>query len=223
MGHSTELFQLGPLTITSTMTTMLAITLILSLVCFIGTRHMRLVPQGLQNVLEKAVEMLDGLISGILGAELSKKYFAILATLFIFIIISNYSGLLPLAGTLPGLAAPTASLSVTVGLATIVFCLTHYAGLRHNGLGYFKHFTKPYIFLLPLLLIEEFVRPLSLSLRLYGNVFGEETVTHQFFDILPLGLPLIMNALSLLMGGIQAFVFVLLACIYIQGAAEGGH
>ena len=223
--HGSALFHIGSLGVTSVMVTMLAITILLSLICWLGTRRMTERPGKLQNILEKSVEMLDNFLTDIIGdKKLTRQYLPFLATLFIFILFSNYSGLLPLSGKLPGLAAPTSSLSVTAALAICTFVYTHYAGVKANGLGgYIKHFISPYAFLLPLLLLDEFVRPLSLSLRLYGNIFGEEEVTMQLFNMVPLGVPLVMNALSLLMGFVQAMVFVLLSSIYISGAASEGH
>lgn len=223
MEHSGALFYIGPFGVTSVMVTMLGLTVLLTLICWLGTRKMQTVPSGLQNLLEKGVEMLDDFLGGLLSPELKQRFYPLLATFFIFILLSNYSGLLPLTGQLPGLAAPTATLSVTVALAIIVFCTTHYAGLKAHGGAYFKHFLKPYIFLCPLLLLEEVVRPVSLSLRLYGNIFGEESVTEQLFHMVPIAVPVVMNVFSLLMGAIQAMVFVLLACIYIEGAAGEAH
>ncbi|MEG1585071.1 MAG: FoF1 ATP synthase subunit a, partial [Anaerovorax sp.] len=126
-----------------------------------------------------------------------------------------------LAGELPGLAAPTSSINFPAGLALIVFFATQIIGMRENhGIKYYKHLFTPFAFLFPLMLMEEFVRPLSLTLRLYGNIFGEESVTRSFFELVPLGLPIIMQALSVLMGLVQALVFALLAGIYISGAVE---
>jgi F-type H+-transporting ATPase subunit a len=106
-----------------------------------------------------------------------------------------------------------------MALAIIVFVSFNVIGVReHNGLSYYKHWLQPFAFLLPLMLIEDFVKPVSLTLRLYGNVFGEETVTHEFFNLVPVGLPVIMQFLSVLMGLIQALVFSLLAAIYIKEA-----
>jgi F-type H+-transporting ATPase subunit a len=221
MEHGTSaLFHIGPIEITSTMTTMFGITIVISLVCFLATRNMKRVPTGLQSLLEKAIEMLENFIADITGAKLARQYLPVLGTFFIFILISNYSGLLPLAGTLPGLAAPTSVLSVTAALAICVFFTTHFAGAKSHGWGYLKHFLSP---ILPLLILEEFVRPLSLSLRLYGNIFGEETVTHQIFQLVPFVVPLIMNVLGILFGFIQAMVFTLLASVYISGAAGDAH
>lgn len=238
MEHGSALFHIGPVEVSSVMVTMLGLTVLLTVVCWLGTRRMKTVPSGLQNLLEKGIEMLDNFIGGLLSPELKQRFFPLLATLFIFILFSNYSGLLPLAGRLPGLASPTASLSVTVALAAMIFVLTHYVGLREHGFGYFKHFLNPHraksfvltiaffignFLLMLLFILEEAVRPVSLSLRLYGNIFGEEAVTEQLFHMVPIAVPVIMNVFSLLMGAIQAMVFVLLACIYIEGAAGEAH
>ncbi|MBS1348608.1 MAG: F0F1 ATP synthase subunit A [Firmicutes bacterium] len=222
-GHGGALFYIGPLGITSAMVTMVAITIGLTLLSYFATRHMKTRPVGLQNFMEKCVEMLRNFIGGMMDKKYVNRYLPFLGTLFIFILISNYSGLLPFAGRLPGLAAPTSVINVTAALAVCTFCVTHYSGIKQHHGGYLNHFTKPFIFMLPLLLIDEFIRPLSLTLRLYGNIFGEETVISNIFNLVPLGVPIIMQALSLLMGFIQAMVFVLLSSIYINGALGEGH
>lgn len=146
-----------------------------------------------------------------------------MGTLFLFIVLCNYSGLIPGAGYFPWLKAPTSCLSVTAGLALCAFFATHYLGVRENGLrGYARHFIRPVVFMLPFLIIEEIVRPLSLSLRLFGNIYGEESVMEQLYELLPVGAPLIMMILSLLFCAIQAVVFTMLTAIYIDGAT-GGH
>ena len=158
-----------------------------------------------------------------MGADKANKYLPFLGTMFIFILISNYSGLLPMSGKIFGLHAPTSSISCTIALALLVFFTTHGAGFKVNKLHYFGHFVKPVVIMLPFLIIEEIVRPVSLSLRLYGNIFGEETVTEQLFELVPVFVPVIMQALGLLFGFIQAMVFTLLAAIYIDGATGEGH
>ena len=222
-GHGEALFYIGPIGITSAMVTMVAITIALVLVSYFATRHMKVRPRGLQNFMEKCVEMLRNFIGDMLDKKYVNRYLPFLGTLFIFILISNYSGLLPFAGRLPGLAAPTSVINVTAALAVCTFYVTHYSGIKQHGGKYINHFTKPFLFMFPLLLIDEFIRPLSLTLRLYGNIFGEETVISNIFNLVPLGVPIIMQALSLLMGFIQAMVFVLLSSIYINGALGEGH
>jgi F-type H+-transporting ATPase subunit a len=106
-----------------------------------------------------------------------------------------------------------------MALAIVVFFATFAIGIReHHGLSYFRHYLKPFAFMLPLMILEEIVRPVSLTLRLYGNVYGEEMVTHEFFNLIPIGLPVVMQFLSVLMGLVQALVFSLLAAIYIKEA-----
>ena len=144
-------------------------------------------------------------------------------TLFLYIIISNYSGLLPLAGELPGFQPPTGTLSCTVGLALVTFLATQYGGFKYHGVHYLGHFVKPVAPLLPLMLLEEVTHPLSLSLRLFGNIYGEETVLHQVSGLIPLGAPIVIMGLSLLFGFIQALVFTMLSAIYIDTATSAGH
>ncbi|HHT63314.1 MAG TPA: F0F1 ATP synthase subunit A [Clostridia bacterium] len=202
---------------------MWAVMAVILIISFFATRNLKKVPTGAQNVMEFLIQTLIGFFAGVMGEKNAKQYLPILATFFIFILLSNYSGLLPMAGHLPGLAAPTSTLSVTAGFALVVFFCTHFFGIKEKGLGYFKHFFQPVAFLFPLMIIEEFVRPLSLSLRLYGNIFGEEMVTAQLFSMAPFGVPIIMQLLGILMGLIQAFVFTLLTAVYIGGATADHH
>ena len=224
MEHGAAYLHIGPLNIPSTWVTMLAICIGLIIFAKIATRNLLTRPQGIQNVAEKMIEMLQNFIGGIAGYTLMRKYFYFLATLFIFILISNYSGLLPLSGMLPGLAAPTSNLSMIAGLALCTFVMTHVAGVQgHGGLGYIKHFFQPVAFIFPLLILDELVRPVSLSLRLFGNIMGEETVAHQMAAMLPVLAPVVMQVLSVLMGFVQAMVFTLLASVYLSSAHGEEH
>ena len=157
---------------------------VLALLSWLATRRLRDVPGPLQNAAEMAVEKLQGFYGGILGPANARRYFPMMATFFIFIVVSNYIGLLPGAGQV--FTVPTATLSVTAGLAIIAFCMTHTVGIQRRGLGgYLKSFIKPFLLMLPLNLIEQIVRPFSLALRLYGNLYGEEMVTHETRQPLP--------------------------------------
>lgn len=210
---------LNSMGISNGMITSLVITIILCVISIIAGRRIQTVPSGLQNFVEWGIESLYNFFEGIIGVKACKRYFPLVATLFIYIVFANYSGLLPGAGHINGVAAPTSSINCTAAMAIVVFFATHIIGIReHHGVSYFKHFLKPFAFLLPLMIIEELVRPISLTLRLYGNIYGEETVTASFFDLIPIGLPVVMQALSVLMGLVQALVFSLLAGIYIQEA-----
>ena len=135
-----------------------------------------------------------------------------------FIIVSNYSGLLPGAGHFKAFKVPTASLSVTAGLAIVGFFTIHTVGVKERGWkGYLKSFLSV---MLPLTLIEQFVRPFSLALRLFGNLYGEEMVTENLYTIFPVLVPLVMQVLSILFCLIQALVFTMLLSLYIAEAAE---
>ena len=220
MEHASNvLFRIGPLEVTSAVTTMWAIIAVLTLVSFLATRRLKEVPGPLQSAAEIAIEKLRNYYEELLGKKNARKYFPIFATFFIYIIVCNYSGLLPGAGHLKGFALPTASLSVTAGLAIVAFFTTHTIGIRRQGLGhYLMTFLKPFFLMLPLNLIEQVVRPLSLALRLYGNLYGEEMVSEQMGHLLPIGLPIVMHVLSLLFCLIQAVVFTMLLSIYIAEA-----
>ena len=195
----------------------LALVLVLSL---IATHNMKERPGTFQNMVEGGIEYLDNFFSGIIGKHHTRKYFYFLGSLFIFIIVANYTGLLPGVGLTKYFKALTASLSVTLGLGVCTFLFLQIAGLRVGAKHYFKRFISPIAFMLPLMVLDEFIKPASLALRLFGNVFGEETVTHNLYDLLPIGAPVLMMALSILFCAIQAVVFTMLASIYLEEAIE---
>ena len=139
MGETNVLFSIGPLEVTGAVVTMWVIVAVLALLSWLATRRLRDVPGPLQNAAEMAVEKLQGFYGGILGPANARRYFPMMATFFIFIVVSNYIGLLPGAGAV--FTVPTATLSVTAGLAIIAFCMTHTVGIQRRGLkGYLKSF-----------------------------------------------------------------------------------
>ena len=202
----------------------------LVIIFFLGTRKKSLVPSSLQNFLEMVVETLEGIVVGVIGPR-GRAYVPFIGTLFIYIFTQNWMGLIP------GLKSPTSSINTTAGLAVSVFFYVQYVGLRENGLKhYILHLmgspkdTVGWAMVplnLPLHILEEFIRPLSLSLRLFGNVLGEDALIGVFAGLgilalsrlhspigLPLQLPFMM--LAMLTGTIQALVFSLLSTIYIS-------
>jgi F-type H+-transporting ATPase subunit a len=188
------------------------------LILFLGlaSRRLSLVPSKLQAALEYLVESIEGLLVDIIGPE-GKKYLPMIATICIFIFSCN------LLGLVPGFMSPTSKLNVTIGCALTVFIYYHWQGIKAQGLlKYLKHFAGPIPFLAPLMfpieLISHFSRPLSLSIRLFGNIFAEELLIVVIASILPFLLPLPFMAVAIFTGIIQAFVFTLLACIYVSGA-----
>ena len=181
------------------------------------TRNLKERPGRLQNLLEIAVGGLDDFFSGILGKENGRKYLFFLGPLFCFIILSNYSGLIPGVGLSKYVKAPTSSLSVTLGLGIVTFVFLQAAGIHAGAKHYLKHFLTPVV---PLLLLDELIKPASLALRLFGNIFGEETVMENLYHLLPIGAPIIMMVLSLLFCAIQAIVYTMLTASYLQEFIE---
>lgn len=222
MGEKSEVLIkiFGVFDITGEVLAMFAILALTAVLSIIATRHLKLRPGKFQNTMETAVESLDNFISGIIGKKLGRRYFFFLGSLFMFIIMANYSGLIPGMGLTKYFKAPTSSLSCTLGLGVAAFVFLQVAGLKSNVKHYFKKFVSPMFFMLPLLLLDEFIKPASLALRLFGNVFGEETVTEELYGILPIGVPVIMMVLSLLFCAIQAVVFTMLVSIYLEEQVE---
>ncbi len=222
MGEKSKvLFSLfGVLDVTGEVVGMWAVLVLITALCLVIRLNLKERPNKLQNMVEAGIDYLTDFFSDALGKEKARKYFCFLSSLFVFIIFSNYSGLIPGMGLSEYIKAPTSSFSVTIGLGVVAFCFLQYSGLRHSAKNYFKRFVSPMFFMLPLLLLDEIVKPLSLSLRLFGNVFGEETVTEKLYEILPIGAPVIMMALSILFCALQAIVFTMLVSIYLDEVTE---
>lgn len=186
-----------------------------------GTPDKGLVPprtMNFRNMFEYLAEGLYGFVEGGMGEKAAKKFYPLIGGLFIFILFNNMFALLP------GFSAPTDTLKTNVGIALLVFVLTHYYGVKEHGLSYFKHFLGPSPALIPLMLPIELVshlaRPVSLSLRLMGNMMADHKVVMAFFALIPILVPLPFMLLGLLVCLIQAVVFCTLAMVYIGMATE---
>lgn len=211
---------------TDPMITSIGLSLLIIGASLVAGRRMEMIPKarGMQNIAEISVGNLHGFFTDVMGEYGCKKYFPLVATLFIYILFCNYSGLLPFSGVLPGLQAPTSSINFPAGMAVMVFIIVQAVGIIHaGGLRFYKHLITPFAFLLPLTMIEELIKPVSLTLRLYGNTYGDEEVVHVLFDMVPLGVPVLMQFLIVLLGLIQALVFSLLTAIYIGQSLEGAE
>jgi F-type H+-transporting ATPase subunit a len=153
-----------------------------------------------------------------MGEKHAARFFPLIGVLFLFILFSN------LIGLIPGFIPPTDTLKTNAGIALLVFFATHYYGIKANGLAYFKHFLGPMPVLAPLMLPIEIVshiaRPLSLMVRLMGNMMADHKVVFAFFALVPLVVPLPFMLLGLLVCGIQALVFCTLTMVYISMAIE---
>ena len=166
------------------------------------------------HLLENFVEFLSNLIGGIMNLEHVEKYLPLLGTLIIFIAVANTLGFFPL------LTSPTSDINTTIALALVVFVAVHYYGIRANGITrYAKNMASP-IFLLPLEIIGQISRTISLALRLFGNILSGELIVAIVFSLIPVGVPLILMALSLLIGILQAYVFTALSSVYIETAVQ---
>lgn len=186
----------------------------------LATKGLSAVPSGLQNFMEVVIGTIENMVNETMG-EHGKPYFPLIATLALYILVSN------LIGLVPGFYPPTANLNTTAACAIVVFLSTHVVGIKEHGFHYLKHFLGPIWWLAPLMFFIEIIghlsRPLSLSLRLFGNMNGHELVLMIFFALAPFLVPLPMMLMGVLVSFIQAFVFMLLAMIYIQGALEEAH
>ncbi|HEY0190346.1 MAG TPA: F0F1 ATP synthase subunit A [Kofleriaceae bacterium] len=172
----------------------------------------------LRNFFEYQAESVYGMVEGAMGEENAPRFYPLIGALWIFILFSN------LIGLIPGFVAPTDTIKTNLGLALLVFVLTHVYGVKEHGLSYFKHFLGPSPALIPLMLpielISHVARPLSLTVRLMGNMMADHKVVMSFFALVPLLVPLPFLLLGLLVCMIQALVFCTLAMVYIGMAIE---
>ncbi len=177
-------------------------------------------PTGFQNVFESIFDGVNNYIEEIMGPE-GKLYFPIIATLTLVILTGN------LLGLVPGCDSPTANINCTGGLAITVFFATHVIGIgRHKG-SYIKHFMGPVLWLAPLMIVIEFIshlaRPVSLSMRLFGNMIAKHKLLMVLALLVPYIAPIPILALGLFVAFIQTGVFVLLTMLYFAGAIEEAH
>ena len=177
-------------------------------------------PAAAQHLAEMTHEFVSEQGESIIGHG-SERFTSYLTTLFLFILLANLMGLVP------GLKSPTAEAVVPLGFALVTFIYYHYHGLRSNGFAYVKQFLGPvwwlYPLMLPIEIISHFARVLSLTVRLYANMFAGDLVTLAFFSLVPLGIPLIFLGLHLGVAVVQAYVFFLLASIYLSLAVAHDH
>jgi F-type H+-transporting ATPase subunit a len=178
-------------------------------------------PGSMQHVVETFNEFVTGQSEGIIG-EHSSRFIPFLSALFLLILIGN------LIGLIPSLESPTAAGATTLGCAVVAFIYYNVHGLREQGvLGYLKHFMGPIWWLAPLMFVIEIVshlaRVMSLSIRLYANIFAGDMVTMAFFTLIPLGIPVIFLMLHVAVSFLQAYIFMLLNAIYISLAVAHEH
>jgi F-type H+-transporting ATPase subunit a len=208
------LFHIGPIPIAEAVVTTWVIMAGLVLICWLGTRGAGVAGNRLQTALEVVVEAITSQVHQIVGKP-NAPFITMLATLFLFLVCAN------LAPIIPGAKAPTAQLETPAALALIVFFSTHYYGIRARGWrNYLRHYTQPSILLTPLNVLAELTRTLSLMVRLFGNMMSHELVLTIIAVLAGLFVPIPFLLLGILIGLIQAYIFTVLASVYV-GAAAG--
>jgi len=174
-----------------------------------------------RNVIELLSELIFSLVSEIMGDHNARKFFPVLASVFLFIFLNN------LIGLIPGFVPATDNINTTFACGVFIFIYYNYVGFKEHGLSYVKHFFGPIFWLAPLMfpieLISNAVRPFSLGLRLFGNMTGDHMVLSIFSSLTPVGIPVIFLALGLFVCFFQAFIFTILSTIYLTLALSDDH
>ncbi len=199
---------------------------ILILMAILVRASIKLVPSGFQNFIEMIIDAIYNLCEETIGEHWTATFFPLIGTLGIYILVCNYMGLIP------GFDSPTANINTTASCAIPVFLATHYYGVKVHGFKYINHFLGPMrsIFALPLMimmffieLIGHLVRPVTLSVRLFGNMMAKHILLAVLAVLTPIGIPVLVLGLGVIVGLVQAFVFVLLSIMYLAGAVEEAH
>ena len=211
---STVLFVLGPVAISRPVVTSWVIIAVLVLAAWLATRRLALRPDRRQTVVELIITGILGQIEEVIRRD-ARPFLPLLGTLFIFLVVAN------LSGVLPGIEAPTGKLETPAALALIVFVAIHYFGVRSRGLlGYLASFAKPKLIMLPLNIVSEITRTFSLMVRLFGNVMSGEFVIALVVALAGLFVPIPLMALEILVDLVQAYIFTILAAVFIGAAVE---
>ncbi|MCX8084369.1 MAG: F0F1 ATP synthase subunit A [Calditerrivibrio sp.] len=223
MEHPLNIFSFLPADVQHHYWHVFMTTVVVLVVFFVGSIVSKMrneIPGRGQNAIEMLVSGIEKFAVDIMGEE-GRPYIPLIFAIGLYVFISNAMGLIP------GFLSPTANLNTTAAPAIIVFLTYHYIGIKKHGAHYIHHFMGPVPWLAPLMIIIEFIghlsRPLSLSMRLFGNKFGEEMVVMVLFMLVPFLVPLPMYVLGLFAAVLQSYVFMMLSMIYISGAIEEAH
>jgi F-type H+-transporting ATPase subunit a len=170
----------------------------------------------LRNMFEMLADTVYGLMEGVMGPKEARRYLPVVGSLFLFILFSN------LLGLIPGFLPPTGTMKTNLALAVLVFVLTHVYGVREHGIKYFRHFLGPWLpfapIMLPIEIVSHIARPVSLTMRLVGNITADHKVAAVFFGIFPFILPVPFLVMGVFVSLVQAVVFSILSTIYISTA-----
>ena len=207
-------FNIGPVPITAPVLVTWALMVLIGGFAFLATRNLRIVPSKLQALLETIVSAIDAQIGDTMQVDPS-PYRALIGTIFIYVLFANWSSLVP------GIEPPTAHIETDAALALIVFGATIGYGIATRGaLGYLRTFAEPTWVMIPLNIVEQITRTFSLIVRLFGNIMSGVFVVGIVLSLAGLLVPIPLMALDLLTGAVQAYIFAVLATVFI-GAAVG--
>ena len=214
MDENGIVFSIGPLGITTTVVTTWGIIGALWGLCVLVVRRLRIDPGRAQTILEGVVETQQKAIAQVLPGE-ARRLLPFIGGLWVFLIIAN------LVGVVPGLSSPTADLSATAALAILVFLSTHWFGIRSHGLkSYLRHYVKPSPILLPFHIISEITRTVALAVRLFGNIMSLEMAALLVLLVAGFLVPVPILALHIVEALVQAYIFGMLALIYVAGGIQ---
>ena len=231
-GHGAEgahvVFELFGLPVHESILTMWILMGLIVVLGVLAARGLHQVPRSrFQTAVEWAVDALYGFVTDIMGRERARRFTPLLGSFFLLILFSNYSGLLPVLPHEDWFQPPTSRWGVTGGLAIFSVLSVQVYGLATHGLGYFKRFLEGPFYVwpltVPLAVIEELIKPFSLSLRLFANIFGGEAVLAGLLSALPFFLPVGVMAIELIAGFVQALIFTMLSALYIEAATGEFH
>ncbi len=210
----TEIFRIGPLAITNTVVVTWGIMLALTAAAWVVTRRLNDAPGSWQVVAEGIVVAIEEAIRSVLPDHY-RQVMPFIASLWVFIVVAN------LVSLIPGLRSPTGDLSLTVGLAILVFLAVHWYGIRSHGLkSYLRHYLQPNPILLPFHLISEITRTLALAVRLFGNIFSLQMAALLVLLVAGFLAPVPVLMLHIIEAVVQAYIFGMLALIYVAGAIQ---
>lgn len=203
--------------ISDTVLTTWGIMIVLSVIAYLSTRNLQPTPGLLQTVVEGIVASLDTAVNSLVP-EQSRQLLPFIATLWIFLVVANLTGLIP------GLHSPTRDISATSALAILVFLASHWYGIRSHGLkNYLKHYLSPSPLLLPFHIISEITRTIALAVRLFGNIFSLEMAALLVLLVAGFLVPIPILMLHIIEALVQAYIFGMLALVYIAGAIQSQH
>jgi F-type H+-transporting ATPase subunit a len=210
------IITLAGVPVTTTVVATSAMVVVLCALAIVARRRIRATPGRWQAAAEWGLSALETLLAEMAGSS-GRRYVPLVATIAIFVLAAN------LMTAVPFLEAPTADVNTPAALALVVFCSVHYFGVRQLGFGgYLRKFAQPFVLFLPINVLGNLTRTLSLAIRLFGNMVSHQIIVAILLLILPLVVPAVLEVFGLFIGVLQAYIFTILTIVYIGGAVRAG-